>query len=297
MPRISPKLARLARQNSPLLPPLLRATRTLESAKNELRWIQNELPQHQWSSAIARRARMEPLQYILGSQPFGSLEIGCEPGVLIPRWETEEWVHKLIDILRPLRPLTVVDACTGTGCIPLLIKHELPKWHVSAFDVSDQALSLAKRNCLRLDVHVDVHYGDVFDKETEKRCGEVDLITANPPYIPLEDYRKPVLLDGPEKSVRLFEPQLALVGHLEFYTALVGLVRALNCKGFVFELGYEQQVEATAALLPKGWEMGSYYDLAGRLRCVVGWRKDSELALLRQLVQDRIYELNRCWAT
>lgn len=231
---------------------------------------------------------MEPLQYILGSQPFGSLEIRCEPGVLIPRWETEEWVQKLIEILRPLRPLTMVDACTGTGCIPLLIKHELPKWQVSGFDISDKALSLAKTNCHRLDVHVNVHYGDLFDNEAMKRCGEVDLITANPPYIPLEDYRKPVSLHGPEQSVRLFEPQLALVGHLEFYTALVDLVRALNCKGFVFELGYDQQVEATATLLSKDWEVGSYYDLAGRLRCVVGWRKDSELTLLHQLVQDRI---------
>lgn len=180
----------------------------------------------------------------------------------------------------------MVDACTGTGCIPLLMKHELRDWNVGAFDISDRAVNLAQVNCQILDVQVDVHYGDVFDKETMKIWGKVDLITANPPYIPLQDYRKPVALDGPENSVRLFEPQLALVGNLEFYCALVeNLVVPLECKGFVFELGYEEQAAATESMLSNNWGVGRYYDLAGKLRCVVGWRKDSELELLQQLVQ------------
>lgn len=284
MPRISPKLARLAREYSPLLPPLLKANQNLQSAKNELRWIKNELPRHQWKEAIYKRAKKVPLQYILGSQPFGSLEIRCEPGVLIPRWETEEWVQRLVDILRPLHPLAMIDACTGTGCIPIFMKKELPNWNVNAFDISQKAISLATRNCQHSDVDVNVHYGDVFDEGLTNKLGEVDFVTANPPYIPLEDYLKPVVLDGPEDSVRLFEPQLALVGDTEFYSALVeNIVLPLNCRGFLFELGYEEQVDATAKLLPSNWDVGKYYDLAGKLRCVVGWRKDSDLALLHKL--------------
>lgn len=112
------------------------------------------------------------------------------------------------------------------------------------------------------------------------------MLTSNPPYIPLEDYEKPVALDGPEKSVRLYEPQLALVGKLEFYTALMeNIVLRLGCTGFVFELGYEEQVLEVERLLPQDWDMGRYYDLAGRLRCVVGWEQNSALVALKSLVK------------
>ncbi|KAG7821708.1 hypothetical protein KL928_000183 [Ogataea angusta] len=68
-------------------------------AAQELRWIQQELPKSQWQTAVEQRARLVPLQYILGSQPFGDLTIKCKPGVLIPRNDTEEWCEALKQVI------------------------------------------------------------------------------------------------------------------------------------------------------------------------------------------------------
>ena len=117
--RISPRTIRQA-SKVPLLKYFLAANRTLENAKQELKWVQQELPPQKWTWAAKRRLRLVPLQYILGSQPFGELTILCKENVLIPRWETEEWVGHLLNILeKNSKLLKVVDVCTGTGCIPL----------------------------------------------------------------------------------------------------------------------------------------------------------------------------------
>lgn len=280
MPRISSRLIRQASAYSRKLIPLLNATRTLEGAKNELRWIQSELPRNQWNQAIARRSRLEPLQYILGSQPFGPLDIKCEPGVLIPRWETEEWASSLGEVLSLYRQPRILDACTGTGCIPLLLKHMLPGSEVHGFDISPVAVDLAKRNAERTGLSVEFKQADLHDLQV-LHGSKYDIVTSNPPYIPVEDYEKPVALDGPEQSVKMYEPSLALVGHLEFYRALVeNVVIPLGCRAFVFELGYEDQVEETVRLLPKEWKTGVMFDGAGKLRCVVGWRGELDMSRL-----------------
>lgn len=243
-------------------------------ARSEIRWITQELPKQLWRSAVLRRARHEPLQYILGSQPFGPLDIKCKPGVLIPRWETAEWVTKAARVLQG-QPLKVFDACTGTGCIPLLLQHHL-KGDFTACDVSEAALELARENCASA---VDVKRLDVLSEKVE---GHFTLVTANPPYIPLDDYMKPVAENGVERSVRQ-EPKLALVGNLEFYRALVeNVVLPLRCSGFVFEVGYESQVEETQGLLPD-WQTKPYRDSAGRIRCVVGWKPNSPMEVLKHM--------------
>ena len=133
MSRISAKLIRDARRISPFLPRLLPANRTIEQASLELKWIKQELPKEDF-----------------GSQPFGGLNLKCKQGVLIPRWETEEWCNKLVETLKQthVKQLVVLDACTGTGCIPLLIGHELnniaPK--IYGLDVSGKAFDLANEN-------------------------------------------------------------------------------------------------------------------------------------------------------
>lgn len=286
MPRVSPKLVRLAAAQSPLLPPLLRANRTLENAQAELRWIKQELPRDKWVSAVQRRSQLEPLQYILGTQPFGSLDILCEKGVLIPRWETEEWASELADILRKSpQPLKIVDACTGTGCIPLYLKSQMPNANVAGFDISPSAIVLARRNREKAQLDVAINSGDVFSARLADSYRDVDIITANPPYIPEADYNKLVLCNGPQRSVRLYEPKLALVGHLEFYEALVkNLLLPSGATGLVCELGYDDQAAATMNALPDEWSGGEYMDSAGKLRCVVAWLRDSHSALLETMV-------------
>lgn len=288
MPRISLRLIRLAKGSNPQVIPLLKATRSLEQAQAELRWIKKELPRQQWNSAIRRRASLEPLSYVLGTQFFGGLELFCEKGVLIPRWETEEWTMKLIEILKGIDHcgMNILDACTGTGCIPLLIKSELASTKVTALDWSDHALALAKKNREKYNLDLDIIKRDVLASGLFKEK-LFTLITSNPPYIPKEDYDKPLALNGPEASVKLYEPRMALVGHLEFYQALVNsFVKSPDCEALVFEVGYEDQVAETARILPCNWSYGKYFDSSGNIRCIVAWKIGSKMECLQKMVNE-----------
>ncbi|KAL2025109.1 hypothetical protein VTK56DRAFT_111 [Thermocarpiscus australiensis] len=171
MPRLSPTLFwRARREISPLAAQLLPACRDLESAANELRWIREHVQATPSSIPRAlrvwmlceKRGKGIPLQYVLGTQPFGDLEIKCRPGVLIPRLETEAYTLRLASLLskelekHPQPSLNILDLCTGTGCIPLLLLHSLlhsptskctpTAIHIQGIDISPAAISLAKSN-------------------------------------------------------------------------------------------------------------------------------------------------------
>jgi len=154
MPRLPPPLLRDAARQHRFLPRLLRECRDLPSAQNELRWLKehavetcrnrnHDIRDRGWSTRVLdkrvaqrltryvdRRARGEPLQYILGTQPFGDVEILCQKGVLIPRRDTETYTTRVAELLKEIVPsnvdeqrpnLRVLDLCTGTGCISLLL--------------------------------------------------------------------------------------------------------------------------------------------------------------------------------
>ncbi|KAI0645667.1 S-adenosyl-L-methionine-dependent methyltransferase [Trametes meyenii] len=212
-----------------------------ESAQNELRWMRQALenpPRGIRPSAqtveemVARRVGGEPLQYILGSQPFGFLHLIVRPPVLIPRPETEDWALRLVDTLRPspIRPLSVLDLCTGTGCIPLLLCKSLPPGSVNAtaVDISEDAIRLTRENAALYGVAVsssnslpseriaegnestftpvlaDLMRPDFVDRAGLRR--PYDVITSNPPYISRADHN---LLPA---SVKDFEDVRALLG-------------------------------------------------------------------------------------
>lgn len=308
MPRISPKLIKQALRDSPLLPPLLRANPNLEQAKLELKWIKSELPRSQWLDAIRRRSKLEPLQYILGSQPFGALDILCRRNVLIPRWETEEWVLKISALIRKhhLRAdnkLRILDVCTGSGCIPLLLNYELSEVQnihvkINACDISKDAVDLSIENLKKYEEeyplsseNVKFSEGDIFDENILKNIlssKELSMVTSNPPYIPLHDFNSPVYINGIEKSVRQYEPSLALLGENEFYEALIkNIILKLHLESFVFEVGYIEQVEFVAYMLQENidWQCGMMKDSSGNVRCVVGWLKNSKMNYLQQLCE------------
>ncbi|PGH14402.1 hypothetical protein AJ79_03045 [Helicocarpus griseus UAMH5409] len=195
MPRLPPSLLRQAYTLNPLLPLLLRECRDIQSARNELRWLReyavaqcqrrrngngigsesgerddNENVRLRLKRLVRQRAKGVPLQYILGDQPFGPLEILCRRGVLIPRPETESYTTRTANlILSKLTPrrhthphppsaaaappppaLHILDLCTGTGCIPLLLHSLLaptfPRLSVVGVDISGLALNLAWEN-------------------------------------------------------------------------------------------------------------------------------------------------------
>ncbi|KAJ5204048.1 uncharacterized protein N7498_004927 [Penicillium cinerascens] len=308
MPRIPVSVLVKAYRRNPLLPLLLKECRSLDSARNELRWLReralrdSRLPgrlRGSWPGWRARlrsmclwRSRGFPLQYILGDQPFGDLEILCRRGVLIPRPETESYTVEAARLIRQAlaqeepgspgtRSLRVLDLCTGTGCIALLL-HALLASHfkdmiVLGVDLSPIALNLAQKNLdhnvdkglLSRRASTDIHFqrADVLGRSdssipaveevlpkyfsqsgalSEPSATRCDLLISNPPYISASEFR-----DGTTaRSVRLFEPRLALVppatGSTEdaqdrpediFYRRILTLSIKLQAKVTVLECG------------------------------------------------------------
>lgn len=147
-----------------------------------------------------------PVQQVLEEAWFYDLRLQITPDVLIPRPETEEMVLLVVETLKKHQPTAkVLDIGTGSGCIPLLVKHLLPACDVWAVDVSEQALAVAGANAQRL--HLDIHFKqlDILNSSTwQALATDFDVIISNPPYIPLSE--KSTL----SEHVVAHEPSLAL---------------------------------------------------------------------------------------
>lgn len=166
----------------------------------------------QWARAMAlfgRRAAREPLQYILGSQEFRGKEFRVSPAVLIPRPETETLIDLVAARARgPLAPV-IADVGTGSGCVAVTLALALPKAVLYATDVCRAALEIARDNARRHGALDRLHLLEGDGLAPLRRAGvagRVDVIVANPPYIP--DSVLPTL----QPEVRDFEPRLALAG-------------------------------------------------------------------------------------
>ena len=135
-------------------------------------------------AALARRANGEPLAYIEGSRGFYGLELECGPGVLVPRPETEILVGVSLELIEGIDAPIVVDLGTGSGAIALAIASQRPDAEVIATDISEEALAFARRNAAKCGLDVWIASGDLFDAVPTQVRGRVDLIVANPPYVP-----------------------------------------------------------------------------------------------------------------
>lgn len=150
----------------------------------------------------------KPLAYIIGSVPFGNCITITQPPVLIPRMETEEWVDALIDQLKSIpnitkKSLSILDLCSGSGCIALALAESFPNAHITAIDSEPHALVLINKNSAYNDVkNVTVMQSDLFS--ALEQISQFDLIVSNPPYITPSEYAQ---LDP---SVSLWEDQKAL---------------------------------------------------------------------------------------
>ena len=124
-----------------------------------------------------------PFAYVVGSVPFGNLEILIEPPILIPRPETEEWCIELAQKLQQIPgPLTILDMCTGSGCIALTLAQALPHATVYGVDINKDALALAQKNAMHNKItNVTWVLSDLFDQLDPNL--RFDLIVSNPPYI------------------------------------------------------------------------------------------------------------------
>ena len=152
--------------------------------------------------------RHKPIQYIFGYTEFFGLHILVSPDVLIPRPETEELVKWIIDDHMG-KSLVILDIGTGSGCIAIALKKNLPLALVYAFDVSDAALKLAKENAESHKLDIVFFRQDVITDSTKKKIKKTgdhfyDIIVSNPPYIPLKE--KPFI----SLTISCFEPEDAL---------------------------------------------------------------------------------------
>lgn len=155
---------------------------------------------------VGRREAGEPAQYLTGTAPFRHVEVAVGPGVFIPRPETEVMTGWALDRLAELTATSdttpvMVELCAGSGAISLAIASEHPGLRQYAVELSEDAVAYAARNLSG--TGVDLRQGDMASAFTELD-GTVDLVIANPPYVPLEAY------DGIPAEVREHEPELAL---------------------------------------------------------------------------------------
>ena len=132
---------------------------------------------------LARRANGEPLAYIEGVRGFYGLELGCGPGVLVPRPETETVVDVALELIEHVARPVVVDIGTGTGAIALAIASKRSDAEVVATDISEEALAYARDNAKALGLDVWFACGDLFDAVPQELRGRVDLVVSNPPYV------------------------------------------------------------------------------------------------------------------
>jgi release factor glutamine methyltransferase len=206
--------------------------------------------QSAYEAAIARRAAGEPVQYITGQQEFFGLAMKVSPAVLIPRPETELLVEAVLARVPADRDVKIVDVGTGSGAIAIALAHKLPMASVTAVDLSQAVLAVARENAAahRVMERVRLVASDLLEAVAGE---EFDVVVSNPPYVPEADR------ESLDRQVREFEPAMALFAGadgLDVYKRLVPQARAaLRAGGLLaMEIGYGQR-DAIAALLD-GWE-------------------------------------------
>lgn len=232
-----------------------------------------------YAGLVERRRAREPLQHIVGHTVFRYVTLRVEPGVFVPRPETETVAQLAVDeaaavAARGGSPL-VVDLCTGTGAIAVSVDTEVPASRVVAVDLSDEAVGLARHNAGAVaGPDLRVVQGDVRDPALLAELdGTVDVVVSNPPYIPPDA----VPLD-PE--VRDHDPDLALYGGgvdgLDVPRAVIGAAARLLAPGglLVMEHAEVQDAQARAAAVATGAfeEVRTVPDLTGRPRTLVARR-------------------------
>jgi release factor glutamine methyltransferase len=231
-----------------------------------------EAPEAGWYvAALRRRMKREPLQHILGSQPFRHVTVRVTADAMVPRPETELLAEWALDVLpRGPRPPLVIDLGTGTGCIACAIASERPDAEVIALDVSLRAAMLARENvaALGLSARVRVEVSELFSA-----LGPVgaDVIVSNPPYLPTS------LIATLAPEVRQYDPGGALDGGPDGLRVIRRIVaeapqRLLAGGALVLETAGGEQARAVVALVEKASFTGvqTRRDLAGVERFVMG---------------------------
>lgn len=224
---------------------------------------------------IERRARHEPVQYIVGEQEFYGLAMRVTPDVLIPRPETEHLVEATLARVPHDQAVEIADVGTGSGAIAVALAHALPLAHVTALDLSPAALNIARENVQQHGVADRVRLVES-DLLSAVRGERFFAIVANPPYVAETEALEP--------QVRDYEPHVALFAGptgLDVYRRLIPEAWDGLAPGgwLLMEMGHGQRDSLAELLLPgsavHGWHEVSFVpDLQGIPRVAIAQRGD-----------------------
>ena len=173
-----------------------------------------------------------PVQYIIGNVDFYGITLKVNEDVLIPRFETEELVSKVIQYSSHFRNPSIVDIGTGSGAIAITLKKKLTS-SVTATDISKKALNVAKENALENNVSINFKEGNLLEPLTEK----YDIVVSNPPYIAYDEEIMDVVKNN-EPHLALYAPNNGIYYYEEI---LKNIKKYLNDKYLIaFEIGESQ---------------------------------------------------------
>jgi release factor glutamine methyltransferase len=227
----------------------------------------------QYATLIKRRATGEPMQYIIGECEFFGMPFRVTPDVLIPRPETEHLVEKVVELAIGFSAPRVIDVGTGSGAIAIAIAKQLPQAQVTATDLSEGAIEVARENAARNGASVRFLSGDLLAPVAEEKF---EIIASNPPYVPSEE--KALLA----VEVRDHEPEMALYGGadgLGIYRRLIPAAFAQLTDGgwLLLEMGFGQAERVKDLMEQAGFrEIEIVTDLQGIERILCGRKKERE---------------------
>jgi release factor glutamine methyltransferase len=224
--------------------------------------------QEELNNILAQLKNGKPLQYALGYAEFFGLKFLVNPATLIPRPETEELVQWVLDSVTN-NDLSILDIGTGSGCIAISLKKNLPTADLVAIDVSVDALNTAKENARLNKVDVNFMEADILNLKSEIEIPKSEIIVSNPPYVTLEDKK---LM---HRNVTDFEPHTALFvpedDPLIFFRAIADFALSnLQSDGLLFfEINESLGKETAQLLIDRGFkDVEVRQDLSGRDRMV-----------------------------
>ena len=204
---------------------------------NDMQDISEEI-QKEYFKAIEQLKQNIPIEHITNQKEFMKLNFFVNKNVLIPRQDTEILVEEVIDIAKKINAKKILDLCTGSGAIAISLAKYIPQSQITATDISEKALKVAKKNAIMnyVDNQITFIESNLFQNIKKEKY---DMIVSNPPYIKREELKK---LD---KQVQK-EPSIALDGGydgLDFYRKIINQsYEYLKYKGFLcLEIGYDQK--------------------------------------------------------
>jgi len=262
----------LHEQSQPLLEAQILLAHVLEWDRSKLyAWPDYCVPKEKsevFCQLIERRAKFEPMAYLVGYKEFFSLSFKVTPDTLVPRMETELLVETVLD-KRPSQVQKILDLGTGCGNIACALAHARSNWHITAIDVSEKALGVAQENAAQLGLsNIEFILSDWF---SELKPTQFDAIVGNPPYI--RDYDLHLRFQD-----LTFEPRLALTpgktGFEAYDLILKQATSFLKSNGLlIFEHGFDQGQRMQEKMQEAGFEaVETLRDLAGLDRITFGFK-------------------------